>query len=197
MIDRDIYFDAVRETLFSGAMSQEQVGLFRPLALVYALLMVGRPAAIVGRVVAIVVNAIQRHPFWSFTHIGEEVTKTVQPLPSLADLNAASAIRLPELVFGVRASRSHPAPCLKHSGTPADLGVSVPGVARALPFFHEAAARLYRPGPEMASHNDFLVAAVAVAKPARSSSNSVGYLNSNEPTKPSVGYVDQFHGRLL
>lgn len=68
---------------------------------VVRLLFTGRPAAILGAVGAVIVNAIQRVAGWAFAHIGHKVFKSV---PSLADVNSALPIAVKRRITRVVAS---------------------------------------------------------------------------------------------
>ena len=69
-----------------------------------------RPTAIAGFVVAVVVDAVQRQLVRSFTHVGEEVTKAVRSLPSVADFDAASTVVFVKSIFGTTTPIKHSLP---------------------------------------------------------------------------------------
>lgn len=55
-----------------------------------------RPAAITGLIVPVVVDAVQLHPFWTFSHVSKERLETISPLVAHCD---ASTSVVPMLSF--------------------------------------------------------------------------------------------------
>ena len=76
-------------------------------ALIIVLLFVRAPAAILRAVIAVVVDAFQRHPGRWFPHVGQEVPKVA---PTFADGDAAAAIVAVPCGFWIRASLNHTFP---------------------------------------------------------------------------------------
>lgn len=76
------------------------------------LLFAGRPFAIVGRVIAVIVLSIYSHAFGAFPHVGQE---QLEGLPSLANRYSPSAVIGEVRQCGITASRSHPLPCVVSS----------------------------------------------------------------------------------
>ena len=72
------------QTLLFPMMTNEHIGASIPL-----LLFRGNPSAITGRVIAEIIDAIQRSSFWSFSHISKKISKL---LPTLANGNPPAAI---------------------------------------------------------------------------------------------------------
>lgn len=80
-------------------------------ARVVALLTQSAPPAIGGLVVPIVVDPVDGVAGRAWTHIGKEVSETVYPHgPSLANLDAPSAVARPVFVMPVVTARSHREP---------------------------------------------------------------------------------------
>jgi hypothetical protein len=192
LFEREIYFDVVRASLFSGALTQQQVLFFGLGSLIKPLFMVGRPAAVTRLIVTVVVDAIQRHVIRTFAHVSEKVAEAVWSLPPFTYLDAAPAIGLPEFVLGVRASCSHPTPSLPHCRPLADLSVPVTKVSLTSPLVHQAAARLYSSVTNMAALDDFLGAAIASAKPQNMLAGVVASLSNNrQAAKALVCQIDE------
>lgn len=82
---------------------------FRALSLVGELLFAGRPSAILGRVIAVHVNAINRMASGRFfAHVGQEVGEAIAP--SLTNFDAARPVILIRDIFLVFAPRNHSEP---------------------------------------------------------------------------------------
>lgn len=78
------------------------------LAAVKRLLLLGGPAAILGRVIAIVIDAIKSHACGWIAHVGSECERIIKP-PS-ADRYAPSAIAFKAPVAGIGAALNHAVP---------------------------------------------------------------------------------------
>lgn len=89
-------------TFSLGGFSLILPALWPPRAAVGVLQLPSRPAAILGRVVSVAVDAIKGHTFRALSHVGEEVleaTSLVNGEPTVADGNASPS------VVGVRGVR--------------------------------------------------------------------------------------------
>lgn len=67
------------------------------------------PATIIRFVISVVVSSLNRHPWWTFSHILKKFSK-VQPF--LADLNAPAAVMRIPLIPWIKATGHHPFPGL-------------------------------------------------------------------------------------
>jgi hypothetical protein len=87
------------------------VGDIAVLASIAPLYFVARPSAVFGRIWAIIVDAIQRHPLWSvwaWTHVVIEVLERLSP--AIAYVNSTSTVVFIQGAFGVIATSKHRAP---------------------------------------------------------------------------------------
>ena len=115
------------------------------------LLSARRPAAIAGLVVAVVIDAVERHVCGTLAHVSEEVLKEK---PSLADTDAPASIARPLGHGFIAAASAHSAPTLVSGG--ASGAVLLP-------------SQLKRPA--------FLPALVVGDAPAASLGNAVAVIN--------------------
>jgi len=74
------------------------------------LLTSGGPSAVFWRVVAIVVDPVDRAVCWLGAHVCQKVFKALRPTPSVADLNAAPTVSVEKPIGGVAASVLHSRP---------------------------------------------------------------------------------------
>ena len=116
----------------------------------------GRPAAIVGFVIAVVVDAVESHANRPFTHVFKERLK-VQP--SVANRDSASAVSLETSVVCVRAPPLHASPGIIGWGSRAPMrsGDSSPVMA----------AIRYAPPAQVGEICDSRSAAVTFTEPTR------------------------------
>lgn len=77
---------------------------------VAGLLVSRRPPAVFGRVISIVVDAVNRKANWLFPHVSQEVGKAIGAAPSLANFDAAAAVSVKNLVRRVSATVVHGGP---------------------------------------------------------------------------------------
>lgn len=82
------------------------------------------PSAIVRRVSAIVVDALDGLTGWALAHVGQ---KSFKVKPFVADANAPGPVSVKALAFGVAASINHVLPGQKFSSSPSPLGLSMSG----------------------------------------------------------------------
>ncbi len=89
------------------------------------LLLAATPFAILRRVIAVVVDSVQRVSIWARPHVSNEIGKTV--LPSIANSNSSAAVITPLRIIRLSAAIQHPLPNIvkrrdflkRHSGSPA------------------------------------------------------------------------------
>ena len=104
------------------------------LSLIGSLLFSGSPAAILRRVIPVVVDAVKRQMFcWPSAHVCQEV---FEGMPATADANAAASVVLEEFMVRILTALHHVDPC-DVLGCLSARGVAV--------FLHPMVPRLARP----------------------------------------------------
>lgn len=154
---------------------------------------VGRPVirhtflAMPARVVAIVVNAVQRHAGRPLAHVSKECLEG--PPPSLADRDTAPSVVCESMVGCGVASRQHVTPCAEGGGARPAVGSDR--------FSLNASASLVA---IFANDGSMRVAAVTLAQPQRlAKAIQADVMNGDKPPKPlssPVFYVQWDCGRI-
>src|SRR3990167_3070885 len=87
-----------------------------------------RPPAVFGPVISVAIDAVKRHVFWPFAHIGQEVEETAAFtwIPAITDRNATPSIAGIGCVAGVSAPPEHrnPGPVSRCPGHAVRLNAS-------------------------------------------------------------------------
>jgi hypothetical protein len=138
------------------------------------------PAAILGRVGAIIIDAVQGHAFGPFAHIRNEVLKS---LPAVAYKYASPAVSLEGKACGILASVAHlivnPPQRMRAAMMKTMRGLSFYGQFRA-----QAPARTNKPGSQVVTTNLFLLPAVAKTQPTVAVwGNRFNFLKNDETAK--------------
>lgn len=149
----------------------------------------GRPAAIIWRVRTFVVNAIQRVPHWSLSHIGEEVREL---LPTLTHRNTATAVRGIRLVTRVGAPGEHAVPRHEYFA-PAHAVGSARCALRSIGAWLTA---LRYATAEIAGAACVLSSAGASTSPHSVSGRTRHALNHDPFTKRQTGQIDERRHRI-
>lgn len=155
-------------------------------AAIFVLLRCRRPSAIFGRVVSVVVDAIDRCSWRFFAHVGEKVFKFV---PALADFDAAAAVVF--VIFFpvfVATAGSHVHPGAKGCGPLTAGGVPVLAIVEASEF--ETSARLCV-AAQIRAADDCLFAASATTFPKNSPSGAVREANGSQLSVCASGSIDK------
>src|SRR6266851_3463874 len=66
-----------------------------------------RPTAILRRIVTVIVDAVQRHSGWTFSHVRQEILKARRAKPSFANDDSSAAIILEPNEIWIVAARQH------------------------------------------------------------------------------------------
>jgi hypothetical protein len=91
------------------------------LSLVLRLLFHGCPSAIVGRVRAVVIFALNSQPCWTRPHVFGEGRKAFHP--ALTDFYSPASIIPVSLIFGICTALLHSGPDMPHSRAPLSVGL--------------------------------------------------------------------------
>lgn len=154
-------------------------------------LLLGRcPPTIPGFVVAVVVDAVDRHADRSFTHVRQEVREVAPPL---AHNDALSAVSIPAPGIWVVAPSNHRLPCAVGCGTA--NRVSVDGGA----FFPKASAGFCSAIFKLRWCNNCFSATVTPATPSRSAGLGISCSFDNTKTIEALSsnvYQSAKHDRL-
>lgn len=159
-------------------------------ALVPALFLGCRPAAILWRVGAVHIDAIQRKARRLFAHVCKEVLKQAPPL---ADCDAARAVVLVLMRRGVVASRSHSRPDPVGGGRPVAGDVPMPRrlLANLVTRNLRAPTGNAPPIQKMGRLREGFVAAVADASPDNPAADSLlSGVGGDQPAEALVGEID-------
>src|SRR5581483_4016810 len=155
---------------------------------------VGRPAAVARLVVAVVVDALNRHAFgafWTRTHVVRKIFKT--GIPSLTNLDAAAAVVSVAPVLRVAASGPHLSPNVVDRRS---ISSMLPRTV-ANQFRHVASAGLRCAAPQTGRLRYGRVSAIAYAAPsrlagaaARSAASTSYALDNQKPAKFLAGNIE-------
>lgn len=150
------------------------------------LLCLGRPPTIPRAIVAVVVNAINRHASWAITHVGQELLKDV---PFFANSYASTSIVRKVFRGRVFTPLPHTAPNVVRSC----FALAVAPVIPARPLFqHEAPARHCSPIADVRAISLSLLAAVAQEPPYGPAFRAAPHgAERDEPAKPFPGEVNK------
>ncbi len=156
------------------------------------------PAAISRFVVAVIVGAIEHFSRWTFSHIGEEVSKAIGSTPTLADGYASTTVVSVLREIFVVASGEHVRPRLILTGRFTSNSMAVGGETSACCILSQTPARTRCARVKYATLDDALLAAVAFTKPLSLSVRCVGNtFHDSKTTKALVYDVDSFHRKFL
>jgi hypothetical protein len=120
------------------------------------------PAAILGRIGAVVVDAIDALAFWPPAHIRKEIFKRVSP--TIANGNTPATVLVITMGFFVVAAAFHGKPTTVFGSRPL-MGLAVCSLNTATDFFVIATARSGFTASKPLSINPFDGAAIAAATP--------------------------------
>lgn len=150
------------------------------------------PAAIPRLIIAVVIDAINRHAIWRQAHVSNKVPKII---PAITDGDAPPSVIFERTVIGVSASFAHRTPNVKNSV----MAQAVNGIARFCEFPFEATTRARHAIPEGGADYCALRPAIATTKPAHRQDTQWGCAIEYKKTLKSLsGYIDQIsHGQIF
>lgn len=141
-----------------------------------------RPSTVLGRVVAIVIDAVDCQTRRAWAHVREEVFK---PVPSLADLDAATAVDPKVAVVGVTAPSQHRAPKIVFGQMIIAAGCSVSCLCFSRGLYAKAAATECSAFSQRPADNIPFCAALTLTMPKMVAFPRVRSLD-NRPTTKSL-----------
>jgi len=146
----------------------------------------GRPTAVGGFVIAIIVDAVDGHAGGAIAHVSE---KFFELLPSFTDGNAATAVITKPRVLRVLAPLYHRRPHSVFRRAPtAVLVITVAITGPRRPLVLPAAAAFGVAPPDRIGVDYFLAAAITPITPCGVTVNVLGGLNGSKTTKTLPGY---------
>ena len=159
-----------------------------------------RPSTISGFIVPISVDSVKRRSGGTFSHVLKERRKVVHP--AVADVNSATAIKLPAVVRWVVAARLHRFPrfvgaswgsssILRAVSVLLGVGVPAPSNLRASLALSRVFARQRRPA------NGYLRSAVALDSPMFELGDMVRKAENGQTPKTSVCQIDWSHMMII
>lgn len=152
---------------------------------VVGLIDVGRPSAIAGAVVPVIVDSIEAQPIRTNTHVSKEHFK---PTPLRRHRNASTAVAVELFVGRARASVKHRAPRVVSGGARHQV--------LAIALADEAAARLCVSAAELLAVSDLYAAASTSASPKMTAPRDHGQLSVNAASEIyKGGHIAQFTGQ--
>lgn len=181
-----------RNAAFFGDIHKEFFGSIRQLdpygiALIKALLSISGPSTIIRLVVTIVFFAIDRLSMWTWTHVVKKILKGMKP--SVAHLDAASAVVFIGMIGWVKAASLHVAPRLVLTGfRHAVNGVSIYGLLAL-----KAATAPGGLSTKCATINKFDVSAITDTLPHSPAVTCSIASDNKEATDFLSGHIDDFH----
>ena len=172
----------VRPTSFSRLFEVFKRRPWIGFASIVGLLFPGRPAAIAGFVVSVVVDAIKRQTAGAFAHIGKKI---VERKPPLANGNATRAIPLELSGFRIEAALLHMRPGIVSRRWPCFVRWRMTMTDLRLPFTLKTTATCRVTAREIVADCCDFGAAVTTAKPSRVSRLRMREADNGQPTETS------------
>ena len=120
------------------------------------------PFTVFGFVIPIAVETVDRHPFGTFSHIGEEIG---EDMPACTDFDSLAAVVLPAVVGGPIAAVQHRTPTFEGWRNGSDSGVAVLEIAGGCELAACTAATRRHATSQFVSADERLDAAIAGADP--------------------------------
>lgn len=146
-----------------------------------------RPSAIVRLVVAVVVDAINRHSWRFLTHVRKKV---VELHPSFADCNSAPAILRESVIGRIGASLLHRVPRIVGRRCRATITRGLAMHKRATDFIVETTATFSRAGFQGVRNDPFFATAGTTAQPIHTVSSALlRLICCGKPSEYSQGQV--------
>lgn len=154
------------------------------------------PAAILRRVWAVVVDAVNRIAFsWPWPHVVKEIQEAGEP--SFADANAATAVETINPMVCIVATAFHPGPCGVF-GRPAGTSRRAVFNARCAHFELQTTTTALPCLAQISAANDAKVSAVALAFPKNTATlRTFRQAKDYQATIPTARQVNQLRHRLI
>lgn len=153
---------------------------------VSTLLHLGGPAAIAGLIVAIIIDTVQCHTFWSFAHIRKKVLKFI---PANAESNTTAPIARIAYIIGVQNSLVHRVPSF--------VGAAACHSMSCIAVVHQASTGTRRAASQVGAAYNFFYSAITPTQPHSLAVPIVfSPLQYQEPVKPLPRQVNEWRHRL-